>query len=116
MKQLSQTDSSETHISVNESPAVSGALLPGQEADGAELSEPCDPSNQNTEPEYLLKLVASLESCNTALFNKLNQAERELATLKKSIVQALPKTEPTGNQKQSFCWERKLTRTQWKPT
>lgn len=70
------------------------------------------------EMECLLKLVAQLESCNMALLNKLNQAEKELATLRQSSGESLPEpeTKQAGHHGQSYGWERKLTRTQWRPT
>ena len=110
MKQLSQIDSSETHISVKESlasaPAASGALLPEQEAGGAELSKPRDSSNQNAEPEHLLKLIASLEVCNAVLLDKLLQAQGELATLRQSKI--LQGVESTDDPEQLHTWERKI--------
>ena len=83
---------------------------------GAGLDEPFKSPGRNTkeETEYLLKLVASLESCNTALFNKLAQTQRELDALKNPP--AHTGTEPTGNTKQSYGWERKLTRAGWRPS
>ena len=64
---------------------------------------------------YLLKLIASLESCNTALLSKLNQAEKELAELRKPAAHVLPRTASTDDLLQTYGWERKLTRMGWKP-
>jgi len=89
----------------------------GKEAGGLGLNEPRNSLDQNAEheTEHLLKFIASLESCNTALLNKLNQTERELAALRKSAAQTLPGTELTDDPEQSYGWERKLTRIQWRP-
>ena len=65
--------------------------------------------------EHLLKRIASLESCNMALLNKLNHAEKELAALRQSPTDTLKKTESTYNPEQSYGWERKLTRLKWQP-
>ena len=98
-------------------PAVSAALdFTGKEADGGELEEPGRSPDRNQETEYLLKLVASLEACNMALLNKLNQAERELAALRQTPAHTLLQAEPAANPEQPFGWERKLTRTQWRPS
>ena len=85
-------------------------------ADDAELKGSRNSPGQGSETEYLLKLVAELESCNMALLGKLNQAEKELAALRQLPARTLPGTESTANLEQSFGWERKLTRTQWRPS
>lgn len=79
-----------------------------------EAANSADGRNSGQETEYLLKLVASLEACNMALLNKFNQAERELAVLRQSSEISLPGTEQAGHHNQTFGWERKLTRTQWR--
>lgn len=65
--------------------------------------------------ERLLKLIASLESYNAALCDKLAQAEMDLAALKQRFVFNLPCTESQACAGQSCGWERKLTRMQWRP-
>ena len=87
-----------------------------KKADGGELEEHGSSPGENQETEHLLKLVASLEACNMALLNKLNQAERELAALRQTPAHTLLQAEPAANPEQSFGWERKLTRTQWRPS
>jgi len=72
-------------------------------------------TNTGQEVEQFLKLVASLEACNMALLNKLNQAERELAMLAGAPKASLPETKHGGHGGQAYGWERKLTRTQWRP-
>ena len=78
------------------------------------MNEPCNSLDQNAEHEtrYLLKLIASLEACNKALLNKLDQAQMNLATLRQS--QVLQGMEPTGEPEQLHTWERKL-RMGWRP-
>lgn len=137
MVQPSQANLPGASINTNEIPIsispVSDGLLPaqkaasaesvaldftGKEADGVDLGELRNSLDRDAgrETEYLLKLVASLESCNTALLIKLNQAERELVARRQSSVQTLPEMEPINGSEQSYGWERKLTRTRWRPT
>ncbi len=118
MPQPSQTNLSGALINTNELPvsAESAALdSAGKEGVGASPHEPRNSPDQNTEErtEHFLQLIASLESCNAALCNKLAQVEWELATLRKP---ALPETELAGHHEQSYGWERKLTRTGWRPS
>ena len=112
--------------------AASGGILPvrqdvfmeratldftGKEAGCIGPNEFGDFSGQNAGEgtEYLLKLVASLEACNTALLNKLNQTERELSVLRQAPAQMLPKAKSNDDAGQSYGWERKLTRMGWRP-
>lgn len=137
MPQPPQTNLSGTSINTNEfpvsAPAMPDGLLPaqqdfsaeratlnftGKEADGAERNRPRNSLDQNVEEgtEHLLKLIASLESCNAALFNKLVQAQRELAALRQPPASTLPGTELADHPEQSCGWERKLTRMGWRPS
>ena len=50
-----------------------------------------------------------------ALLNKLNRTERELAMLAGAPKASLPETKHDGRGGQAYGWERKLTRTQWRP-
>ena len=114
MPQLSQTGSSEQASAAAEC-ATRG--FTNKPTEGVKPIQPHHSPAQNAglETEYLLKLVASLESCNMALLNKLNHAEKELAALRQSPTDTLKKTESTYNPEQSYGWERKLTRLKWQP-
>ena len=72
------------------------------------MNEHRDSSDQNSEheTEHLLKLIASLKSCNTALLNKLDQTQEELATLRQSKI--LQGMESTDDPEQLHTWERKM--------
>lgn len=123
MPQFAQTNAS----------AVSDGLLPalqdssaeratldsiGKEGDETELNEPRNSLGLNVEEgtEHLLKLIASLEACNAALFNKLVQTQKELAALRQLPANALPGMELADHHEQSCGWERKLTRMGWRPS
>lgn len=108
MPQLSQTSSSETAFGANRFPAFVPAVTGGP----ARQDIPVD-QNAGEGMESLLKLVASLESCNTALLDRLNHAERELYALKNPA--AAPTAEATAGTGQLYGWERKLTRSGWRP-
>lgn len=92
MTQPSQTDSSAIAPSTNEPPAfasaASGALLPAQ---------------QDTSVE------------RAPLLNNFNQIEGGLVMPRKPIARTLA-TGSADVPKQSYGWERKLTRAQWRPT
>lgn len=136
MPQPAQTNLSGASINTNEFPvsalAMPDGLLSAQqdssperatpdssskEADGAELNEPRNSLDQNAEEgtEYLLKLIASLESCNAALFNKLARVEGELAALMKPPAHTLPRTGSADDPEQLYGYSRKLTRMGWRP-
>ena len=133
MHLLSQTDSPETAINVNKLPAfvpvVSNALSPAQQDTGAildftgkkagsiKLDEPRSSPGQHVgqETECLLKRIASLESSNSALLNKLNFAQKEFDALRLTPAKILPIVESSAGLAQTYGWERKLTRTGWRP-
>lgn len=107
MVQPAKTDLPETPASTDEPQALSLSAP----------DEACGHHGQSArqEIEYLLKLVAHLEACNMVLLNKLNQAERELAMLAALPKTSLPEMKYAGHGEQAYGWERKLTRTQWRP-
>ena len=130
-----QTNLSVTSINTNEPPvsvpATPGGLLPtqqdisakcttldstGKEGDSAEQNEPHNFIDRGAkhETEYLLKFIASLESCNATLCNKLAQLERELATLRNPAARTVPRTESTDSPEQLYGYSRKLTRMGWR--
>lgn len=108
MHQFLQFDSSKTAINVSKFPdfakAVADALAPAQQD---------TPAGQKT--ECLLQRIAFLEFSNIALLNKLNFAQRELDALRLVPAATLPIMEPSAVSAQTYGWERKLTRTGWRP-
>lgn len=134
MTQLPQTGSHVTSINQNQPPVSAIAMPDGmpleQKAAFAEYAAANLPGKKRIADvlrehhhilgwdaeqkiEYFCGLIASLESCNSVLGNRLAQAEREIAGLRKSAARHLQKTEFGGNPEQLYRWERKLTRRGW---
>lgn len=72
--------------------------------------------NAGRKIEHILELIVSLKSCHAALNDRLAQARMEFAALKQYPPPTLIGAGPGAFGKQSYGWERKLTRRQWRPT